>query len=89
MKWWLLLKEKTLPGVEIVTGMPDMKDIDTVTMYRAGKSEGILFLYHSVASKSDHFQSVAENPELAAMATEAGIEVIDACTLVLLATGQY
>ena len=31
----------------------------------------------------------AENPELEVMASEKGIEVLEACTLVLLATGSY
>jgi predicted CoA-binding protein len=32
---------------------------------------------------------VAENPELEVMASKKGIEVLEACTLVLLATGSY
>ncbi|MFN5224250.1 MAG: CoA-binding protein [Bacteroidota bacterium] len=31
----------------------------------------------------------AENPELEVMASKKGIEVLEACTLVLLATGSY
>ena len=31
----------------------------------------------------------AENPELEVMASKQGIEVLEACTLVLLATGSY
>jgi uncharacterized protein len=35
------------------------------------------------------FNPGAENPELAALARERNIEVLEACTLVLLSTGQY
>ena len=35
------------------------------------------------------FNPGAENPVFAAKAAQRGIEVVDACTLVLLGTGQY
>ena len=83
-------RKDTAWGVEIVTGMPDMKDIDTVTMYLGQENQKEYYSY-IIALHPNRiiFNPGAENPELAAMATEAGIEVIDACTLVLLATGQY
>jgi hypothetical protein len=35
------------------------------------------------------FNPGAENPEAAAVLAQAGITVIEACTLVLLSTGQF
>jgi hypothetical protein len=35
------------------------------------------------------FNPGTENPVLASMATEKGMEAIEACTLVMLKTGQY
>jgi len=35
------------------------------------------------------FNPGAENPELSTMLKEAGIEPVEACTLVMLNTGQY
>jgi hypothetical protein len=35
------------------------------------------------------FNPGTENPELEMLASEAGIECLEACTLVMLSTGQY
>ena len=67
MKWWLLLKKRHCLGVEIVTGMPDMKDIDTVTMYLGQENQKEYYSY-IIALHPNRiiFNPGAENPELEA-----------------------
>jgi len=68
----------------------DFEDIDTITIYvgedRLEVSEDYLI---SLKPKRIIFNPGAENPRLAMRAREAGIEVVQACTLVMLSTDQY
>ena len=64
--------------------------VDTVTMYvgpalSAGMAEEIL----AAKPRRIIFNPGAENPELEAPLAAAGIEVVRACTLVMLRTGQF
>jgi uncharacterized protein len=62
----------------------------TITMYVGAPRQKDYYDF-ILASKPERiiFNPGAENPELEKMANQNGIEVIHACTLVLLATGQY
>lgn len=62
----------------------------TITMYVGAPRQKVYydFIFESHPSRII-FNPGAENPELEKMAEEKGIEVVEACTLVLLATGQY
>jgi len=68
----------------------DFEDIDTITIYvgedRLEVSEDYLI---SLKPKRIIFNPGAENPRLAMRARETGIEVVQACTLVMLSTDQY
>jgi len=68
----------------------DFEDIDTITIYvgedRLEVSEDYLI---SLKPKRIIFNPGAENIRLAMRAREAGIEVVQACTLVMLSTDQY
>jgi predicted CoA-binding protein len=64
--------------------------IDTVTMYVGAKNQVTLYEYLiGLHPRRIIFNPGAENPTFAKKAIEAGIEVEEACTLVLLSTGQY
>lgn len=74
-----LLKEK-----------PQLQNIDTITIYMSAKNqEEYLDYFISLKPRRIIFNPGAENPKLAAMANEVGIQTEEACTLVLLRTDQY
>ena len=80
----------------IVADVPIEKDkkvfdnIDTVTLYLNPMHQQQYYDYIiSLKPKRIIFNPGAENDELAALAVKNGIKPLDACTLVLLSTGQY
>lgn len=65
-------------------------DIDTITLYINPTFQKEYYDYFlQLRPKRIIFNPGTENPELARLAQQAGISTIDACTLVLLRTGQY
>ena len=82
--------EFELSGVHVTDQKKQFTDIDTVTMYlnceRQKEYEEYIISLHP---KRIIFNPGAENPAFAQKATAAGIEAIEACTLVMLGTGQY
>ena len=70
--------------------LPTQAEIDTITLYLAPQNQKIWYEdILKIKPKRLIFNPNTENPELAYLAHEAGIEVIEACTLVMLATKQY
>lgn len=84
------LREGKVADVSITKDQIPYDDIHTITVYvgadRLGPSEDYLL---SLKPKRIIFNPGAENPEFAQKAKEAGIEVVNACTLVMLSTEQY
>ena len=76
--------------VEILTGHPSFEEIDTITIYMGekGQEEHEAYLF-SLKPKRIIFNPGAENPGFAIKARQQGIETINACTLVMLSTGEY
>src|SRR3954471_3044291 len=66
------------------------KPIDTVTLY-LGEARSNPLIDEIIAAKPRRIimNPGAENAELATKAEEAGIEVVEGCTLVMLQTGQF
>src|SRR5688572_28674932 len=82
------LREGHIDDVLIHKDHPAIQDVDTVTMYVGPKNQPRLYDYIlSLTPKRIIFNPGAENPELEALAEEKGIEVTEACTLVLLSIG--
>ncbi|MCP9762618.1 CoA-binding protein [Lacihabitans soyangensis] len=78
-------------GVDIKTNTDEIeKDIDTVTVYLSepNQQEYEDFLL-KMKPKRVIFNPGAENLDLEAKLEAQGTEVIEACTLVMLGTGQY
>ena len=76
--------------VEIDTEQKPMTDIDTVTLYLNPQNQKQYYDYIiSLKPKRIIFNPGTENPELYKLAKENNIQVMEACTLVLLSTGQY
>lgn len=83
-------RETTIGKIEILTGQPHLEEIDTITLYLSADNQAPLHKYFiSLHPKRIIFNPGAENPSLEQLATSQGITCQNACTLVLLATGQY
>ena len=64
--------------------------VDTVTIYVSPERQtSVLQDLLAIRPRRVIFNPGAENPEAAAALVQAGITVIEACTLVLLSTGQF
>lgn len=84
------LKEGQVLDVNIQTGQPALDQIDTVTLYLSEQNQQNYEEYIlSLNPKRIIFNPGAENPSFAAKAHQKGIEVLEACTLVMLATHQF
>lgn len=71
-------------------GLKDLADVHTVTLYvRAELQTGWYADILNLNPKRIIFNPGTENPEFEKMASEKGIEATEACTLVLLSTGQF
>jgi predicted CoA-binding protein len=80
----------TINGIEIETEKKQLNDIDTVTLYLNPNNQKNYYDYIlSLHPKRIIFNPGAENPELYQLAEKNGIKPQEACTLVLLSTGQY
>jgi predicted CoA-binding protein len=80
----------SVAGVEIETSMKDYEQLDTVTMYlNPNNQKGYYDYLLSLKPRRIIFNPGAENPELEELARKNGIHVQEACTLVLLSTGQF
>lgn len=76
--------------VAIDTEKKAFDDIDTVTLYlNPGHQKEYYEYILSLHPRRILFNPGAENPELAKMAAREGIQTMNACSLVLLSTGQY
>ena len=83
-------KQATVGDVEIEADKQPLTDIDTVTLYLSPMHQKEYYDYIlSLHPRRVIFNPGAENPELATLARANGIEPVEACTLVMLSTGQY
>lgn len=76
--------------VSIITDKPPVNNIDTVTLYLNANNQKEYYKYlMDIAPNRIIFNPGAENPELKAMAKENNIDVTEACTLVMLNSGNF
>jgi len=84
------LKEGRIDDTPIVTGEPVLIDIHTITLYVNPSAQHALIPYlFSLNPRRIIFNPGTENEAFTMVAKQKGIETMDACTLVLLNTGQY
>ncbi len=77
-------------GVPISKEMVKTDDIDTVTLYLNPLHQRAYYDYIvSLKPRRIIFNPGAENEELERIAAKEGIDILEACTLVMLGTGQY
>lgn len=83
-------REGKVEDVEIVKSRSLFENIHTVTMYLSDQNQQEFEDYIlSLIPKRIIFNPGAENDRLAQKASAAGIETIEACTLVMLSTGHF
>ena len=83
-------KTGQIADTEIQTGQPVIAKVDTITMYLSPKNQiGMYDYLISLQPRRIIFNPGSENSELAKLAVSNNIMVEEACTLVLLRTGQY
>lgn len=84
-------KRKTrVADVPVETEKTSFDNIDTVTLYLNPAHQTEYYDYIlSLKPKRLIFNPGAENEELTRLAEKNNIQVMEACTLVLLSTGQY
>ena len=83
-------RQGAVAEVNIDTNLKPYKNIHTVTLYLNPKRQDAYYAYIlGLKPARVIFNPGTENPTLLAMAQEKGMETIEACTLVMLKTGQY
>ena len=83
-------KAGNVEGVAITTDHAPVDGIDTVTLYVNPANQKEYYDYIlSLKPKRIIFNPGTENEELEQLAEQNGIKTMEACTLVLLGTGQY
>lgn len=84
------IKKGEINGLTLITDKPDLESIDTVTLYVGPDNQPFWIEYIiSLKPKRIIFNPGTENPEFQALAESLGIEVLEACTLVMLSIGEY
>lgn len=79
-----------IEGEQILTNYPELKDVDTVTLYVGPKNQVHWIDYIlGLRPKRIIFNPGTENPALENAAEKKGIECVHGCTLVMLSTGEY
>jgi|SRR5690606_12722576 len=83
-------KEGKVAGVDIEKMDVVHADIDTITLYVGPQNQAIYYDYIlQTKPKRVIFNPGTENEELKQMLDDAGVETVEACTLVMLNTEQY
>lgn len=84
------IKTGQIGNISISTERSFYENIDTVTLYVGPKNLPDWYDYIlSLHPKRIIFNPGTENDELVVLATQMGIETIEACTLVMLSIGNY
>lgn len=84
------IKQGEVAGVTIQPMGAPLTDIHTITLYIGPQRQPEYYDYILQTNpKRIVFNPGTENPELEALAKEHGMDTLQACTLVLLSTGQY
>jgi predicted CoA-binding protein len=84
------IKNGQIGDVAIQKDRPENLNVDTVTLYLNTKAQEDWYSYIiNLRPRRIIFNPGTENAELEALARIKGIDTLEACTLVLLATNQY
>ncbi|MGC8866451.1 MAG: CoA-binding protein [Bacteroidales bacterium] len=79
-----------IDNVQVMTEWKDISGLHTITLYiRPELQKAYYDKILNSGARRIIFNPGTWNDELASLATEAGMEVEDACTLVMLSSGQF
>lgn len=83
-------RDAQIGDIPVTKAHPQPENVDTVTLYMNPTLQKEYYDYIlSLHPKRIIFNPGTENDELAELASRNGIKPVEACTLVLLSTGQY
>lgn len=83
-------REAQIADTPVIKDHPPVENVDTVTLYLNPQRQKEYYDYIlQLRPKRIIFNPGTENEELEQLASGHGIEPLEACTLVLLSTGQY
>ena len=83
-------REATIGDIPVITAHPPLEKVDTVTMYLNPVAQKAYYDYIlQLQPRRIIFNPDAENEELEDIARQHNIQPVEACTLVLLSTGQF
>jgi len=83
-------KQGKIGDVDIISNAPPVAGVDTVTLYLNPQRQRAYYDYIlSLKPKRIIFNPGTENDELQELAWQSNIVPVEACTLVMLSTGQY
>lgn len=84
------IKPGSINNQPIYTDRPPIDEVDTVTLYVGPKNQPEWYDYIlDLKPRRIIFNPGTENLEFEQLARKAGIEAIEACTLVMLSIGNY
>jgi predicted CoA-binding protein len=84
------IKNGKIGALDIILERPNLTDVDTVTMYIGKRLQPDWYNYIlELNPMRVIFNPGTENGELAQLLLESKIDVVENCTLVMLATNQY
>ena len=84
------LREGEISGVRIEKPFPRFEDIHTVTVYIGTKNLPAYYDYIlGLKPKRVIFNPGTESPEFAETLKNAGVEVVNACTLIMISNNLY
>lgn len=84
------VREGQIGEIPIRKGQPAIEGLDTVTLYVGpSRQEDLVDYVVSLKPRRVIFNPGTENPAFAQRLRDAGIEPVEACTLVMLHTGQW
>jgi predicted CoA-binding protein len=84
------IKKGEINGLKILNEPPQATDFDTVTLYLGPQNQPQYYDYIiGLKPKRVIFNPGTENEAFGQQLTANGIEPVEACTLVMLRTGQY
>ena len=85
------IREGEIDGIPIVIGKPEIEGVHTITIYLNPQrlEEYYDWMLDVIKPRRLIFNPGAEEPHFMWRAKLEGFEVLEACTLVMLATGQY
>lgn len=84
------LREGLINETPVQSGFPELQNIHTVTLYLGSENQKPWYNYIMKLNPARVvFNPGAENPEFEDVLVDAGIEVIEGCTIVMVKGGTY